>query len=308
MKHVEEVRRFNRFYTGRIGILPEDYLGSSYSLAEARVLYELGHRRRSSASELGRDLELDLGYLSRLLQGLKRRGLVQARRAPEDARRSVLTLTSRGQKSYQLLDARSRKEVGELLSTLPPGQRARLVGAMKTVESALKNDPAEVRLRAARPGDFGWVVHAHGKLYFEEFGWDQRFEAMVAGIVQDFVEHFDAGRERSWIAELDGEPVGSVFLKKESKTTAKLRLLVLDPRARGLGIGKQLVAECIAFARAKGYRRLVLWTQSNLAAARHLYRAAGFRMTKREKHREFGYDLTGEFWELDLQAPRKAST
>ncbi len=301
IRHVAQVRRFNRFYTGRIGILPEDYLGSSHSLAEARVIFELGARKASTATELGRDLELDLGYLSRLLRGLKRRGAVQVRASAEDARRKVLTLTARGQKTFHTLDARSRKEIGELLGKLAPAERGALVGAMGAVERILEGRPAgEITLRPHRPGDLGWVVHAHGRLYFEAYGWDERFEALVAGIVSDYIGKFDAGRERVWIAEMDGAPVGSVFLKKQSKTTAKLRLLLVEPRARGRGVGRRLVAECIAFARARGYRKLVLWTQSNLAAARHIYRAAGFRLAKEYRHREFGYDLTGEYWELKL--------
>ncbi|HYD58176.1 MAG TPA: helix-turn-helix domain-containing GNAT family N-acetyltransferase [Burkholderiales bacterium] len=298
---VDAVRRFNRFYTGRIGILPEDYLGSSHTLAEARVIFELGARRAATATELGRDLDLDLGYLSRLLQGLKRRGVVQGRAAAEDARRTVLTLTSRGQKTFQALDARSRKEVGALLESLSATEKAALVEAMGTVERVLGKAPAPVALRPHRPGDMGWVVQAHGRLYFEEYGWDERFEALVARIVADFIQRFDAKRERCWIAEMAGTPVGCVLIKKQSAATAKLRLLLVEPRARGLGLGKRLVAECIAFARDKGYRKLVLWTQSNLAAARHIYRAEGFRLAKAYRHREFGYDLTGEYWELKLR-------
>jgi DNA-binding MarR family transcriptional regulator/GNAT superfamily N-acetyltransferase len=301
--HTEAVRGFNRFYTGRIGVIPEEYLGSRYNLAEARVIYELGQlgpEGQSSATELGRTLRLDLGYLSRLLQGLKRRGLIRGQRSARDGRRSALTLTAKGRKSYLELDARSRKEIGGLLSPLPHRDRARLVGAMRTVEALLKNEKARIELRAHRPGDMGWVVHSHGRLYFEEYGWDERFEALVAGITKEFVENFDPARERCWIAEMDGEPVGSVFLIESGKAVAKLRLLLIEPRARGLGLGKRLVAECIAFARASGYRKLVLWTQSNLAAARHIYGAAGFRLAKRQRHREFGYDLTGEYWELKL--------
>jgi DNA-binding MarR family transcriptional regulator/ribosomal protein S18 acetylase RimI-like enzyme len=300
MRHVETVRRFNRFYTGRIGVLPEQYLGSGYSLAEARLVYELGRRGQCTATELGRELELDLGYLSRLLQGLKRRGVIQGRASPEDARRRVLALTSKGQKSYLALDERSRKEVGGMLSAIPAGEQDRLVDAMKTVETPRKSTNSRIKLRSHRPGDMGWVVQSHGRLYFDEYGWDERFEALVAGIAKDFVQNLDRSRERCWIAEMDGEPVGSVFLVKNNKTTAKLRLLLIDPKARGLGLGKRLVGECIAFARAKGYRKLVLWTQSTLAAARHIYRAAGFHVVKRQRHREFGYDLTGEYWELDL--------
>jgi DNA-binding MarR family transcriptional regulator/GNAT superfamily N-acetyltransferase len=295
------VRRFNRFYTGRIGVLPEDYLGSSHSLAEARVIFELGARKAATATELGRDLDLDLGYLSRLLQGLKRRGVIQVRASAEDARRKTLTLSPRGQKTFQALDARSRREIGELLATISPADKGALVGAMATLERILGGKPAgEISLRAHRPGDMGWVAHAHGRLYFEEYGWDERFEALVAGIVAGFVKDFDRKRERCWIAERDGQPVGSIFCVRSSPSVAKLRLLLIDPSARNLGLGKRLVAECIAFARAKGYRKLVLWTQSNLAAARHIYQAAGFRLAKEYRHREFGYDLTGEYWELKL--------
>jgi DNA-binding MarR family transcriptional regulator len=301
MSPIDQVRRFNRFYTGRIGLLPEDYLGSSHSLAEARLIFELGTRRSATASELGRELDLDLGYLSRLLQGLKRRGVVHGRPSPEDARRTVLTLTPKGQKTFQALDARSRREIGELLSAIRPADQARLVGAMRTVEAVLEGRAAgEITLRSHRPGDLGWVVQAHGRLYHEEYGWDERFEALVAGIAGGFITNLDPERERCWIAEMDGERVGSVFLVRSSARVAKLRLLLMDPRARNRGLGKRLVAECIAFARAKGYRRLVLWTQSNLAAARHIYRAAGFRLVKQQKHRDFGYDLTGEYWQLDL--------
>jgi DNA-binding MarR family transcriptional regulator/GNAT superfamily N-acetyltransferase len=307
VSRVDAVRRFNRFYTDRIGILPEDYLGSGHTLAEARVIYELGSRGESSASELGRELDLDLGYLSRLMQSLKRRGLVQVRASPEDGRRRALSLSSRGQKSFQALDARSRKEVGALLATLPARDQKRLVDAMATVHSLLsggKHSPTEghpaIHLREPRPGDIGWVVHSHGRLYFEEYGWDERFEALVAGIVRDFVLNFEPGRERCWIAQMEGEPVGSVFVVRQSAATAKLRLLLIEPRARGRGLGKRLVEECIAFARAKGYRRLVLWTQSDLAAARHIYETAGFHLVKRQQHRKFGYDLTGEYWELKL--------
>jgi DNA-binding MarR family transcriptional regulator/GNAT superfamily N-acetyltransferase len=301
MRAIDAVRRFNRFYTGRIGILPEDYLGSSHSLAEARVLFELGARKAATATQLGRDLDLDLGYLSRLLHGLRRRGLVHAKASAADARRRDLALTPKGQKTFQALEARSRKEIGELLAPIAPAERAALVAAMGAVERILGGTaPGEVTLRAQLPGDMGWVVHAHGRLYAQEYGWNERFEGLVAGIVSDYVGKFDAQRERVWIAEMDGAPVGSVFLKKQSTTTAKLRLLLIEPRARGRGLGKRLVAECIAFARARGYRKLVLWTQSNLAAARHIYRAAGFRLAKEYRHREFGYDLTGEYWELKL--------
>jgi DNA-binding MarR family transcriptional regulator/N-acetylglutamate synthase-like GNAT family acetyltransferase len=304
MSRVDAVRRFNRFYTRRIGVLQPGYLGSPFPLPQARVLYELGQRGDATASELGADLDLDLGYLSRLLQGLRRQGLVQGEASKEDARRVRLSLTAKGRRAYQQLDARSREEVAGMLGKLAPPQQAKLVGALQTVEKVLKSnstDEKPVMLRGGhRPGDMGWVVHAHGRLYFEEYGWDERFEALVAGIAAAFVNNFDEERERCWIAEMDGEPVGSVFLVKESSTVAKLRLLIVEPKARGRGLGRRLVEECIAFARAKGYRKLVLWTQSNLAAAREIYAKTGFKRVKQQPHQEFGVKLVGEYWELKL--------
>lgn len=302
MQQVERVRRFNRFYTRRIGALRAGLLGSPHPLPEARLLYELGRRGSCSASELSGDLDLDPGYLSRLLHKLRRQGLVRAERSREDARRSLLSLTGRGHRSFAMLDGRSRAEVGAMLGELPAVERSRLVGAMETIERLLGARESEpvIELRPHRPGDIGWVVHRHGVLYAREYGWDERFEALVAGIAKSFVENHDPARERCWIAEMDGEPVGSVFLVKQSRTTAQLRLLLVEPRARGRGLGKRLVQECIAFARDKGYRRLVLWTQSNLAAARAIYESCGFRLAKTERHAAFGVKLTGEFWELPL--------
>lgn len=301
--HVDAVRRFNRFYTRRIGVLRGGLLGTAFSLPEARVLYELGARGECTATGLGRDLDLDPGYLSRLLQGLRRRGLVQARSSREDARARVLSLTAKGRKSYAILDARSRDEMSAMLQPLSEPERARLVGAMEAVASLLEKEApgkSEVVLRPHRPGDMGWVVQRHGALYAAEYGWDERFEALVAGIVKDFVEKHDPERERCWIAEMHAQRVGSAFVVKQSNSTAKLRLLLVEPQARGRGLGKRLVQECIDFARAKGYRRLVLWTQSNLAAARRIYRVHGFKLKKTEPHREFGIPLTGEYWELAL--------
>ena len=300
---VDAVRRFNRFYTRRIGALQDGYLGSPFPLPQARVLYELGERGESTASELGADLDLDAGYLSRLLQGLRRQGLVQGQASRDDARRVRLSLTAKGRKAYQQLDARSRDEVAGMLGKLAAPEQARLADALQTVESLLKKETSQapgISLRAHRPGDMGWVVHRHGALYFQEYGWDERFEALVAGIARDFIDKLDPARERCWIAELGGEPVGSVFVVKKSQTVAKLRLLLVEPRARGKGVGKRLVAECIAFAREKGYRKLVLWTQSNLTAARAIYKGAGFRLVSREPHSSFGAKLTGEYWALAL--------
>jgi DNA-binding MarR family transcriptional regulator/GNAT superfamily N-acetyltransferase len=303
MNRIDAVRRFNRFYTRRIGALQQGYMGSPFALPQARVLYEIGQRGSSTASELGAELDLDLGYLSRLLQGLKRQGMVQGEAAKEDARRVRLSLTSKGRKAYQQLDSRSRELVAGMLGKLAAPEQARLVGALQVVEGVLEKNPnpeKTITLRSHRPGDMGWVVQAHGRLYFEERGWDERFEALVAGIAKDFVENLDPSRERCWIAELGGEPVGSVFLVKQNKSTAKLRLLLVEPKARGRGLGRRLVEECIAFARAKGYRRLVLWTQSNLTAARAVYAKTGFKKVKEEKHASFGARLTGEYWELAL--------
>lgn len=298
---IDTVRRFNRFYTRRIGALQQGYMGSPFSLPQARVLYEIGQRGMCTASELGADLDLDLGYLSRLLQGLRRQGLVQGEAAKEDARRVRLSLTAKGRKAYQQLDARSRELVAGMLGKLGAQEQDRLVGALRAVEGVLeKKAEAQITLRAHRPGDMGWVIHSHGRLYAAEYGWDERFEALVAGIAKDFIEKLDASREHCWIAEMDGEPVGCVFVVKKNKATAKLRLLIVEPKARGRGLGRRLVEECIAFAREKGYRKLVLWTQSNLAAARHIYRATGFKLARRQPHQDFGIKLTGEYWELEL--------
>jgi DNA-binding MarR family transcriptional regulator/N-acetylglutamate synthase-like GNAT family acetyltransferase len=297
---ISAVRRFNRFYTRRIGVLQPGYLGSPFPLPQARVLYELGHRGDTTASELGADLDLDLGYLSRLLQSLRRQGLVQGEASKEDARRVHLSLTAKGRRAYQQLDARSREEVAGMLGKLAAPEQARLVGALQTVEGVLEKKSAEVTLRGHRPGDMGWVVQAHGRLYFEEYGWDERFEALVAGIASEFVKNFDRERERCWIAEMGGELVGSVFVVKQSRTVAKLRLLIVEPKARGRGLGKRLVEECVAFARGKGYRKLVLWTQSNLVVAREIYAKTGFKRVKRQPHQEFGVRLVGEYWELKL--------
>jgi DNA-binding MarR family transcriptional regulator/GNAT superfamily N-acetyltransferase len=300
---VDAVRRFSRFYTRRVGALRAGLLGSPYPLPEARLLYELGSRGTCSASELGRDLDLDAGYLSRLLRSLRRRGLLTARRARDDARRSELALTTKGRKAYAQLDSRSREEAAGMLGGLPVTEQGKLVGAMQAVETLLsgrKKAASETTLRGHRPGDMGWVISRHGAVYAAEYGWDERFEALVAEIAAKFIQELEPERERCWIAEIDGEPAGCVFLVKETDTVAKLRLLLVEPRARGTGLGRRLVRECIAFAREKGYRKLVLWTQSSLAAARAIYKSEGFRLAKTEKHASFGVKLTGEYWELKL--------
>ena len=294
------VRRFNRFYTRRIGVLTDDYLGSAFPLPQARVLYELGERGDCTAGELRADLDLDAGYLSRLLAGLRRQGLVAVQALKEDRRRRHLTLTPKGRKAFATLDESSRHAMGEMLAPLAPPHREKLVQAMSAVQSVLEPKDKAITLRPHRPGDIGWVVSRHGKVYDDEYGWGLGFEALVAEIGAKFLRQFDAKRERAWIAEVDGEPAGSVFVVKQSRTVAKLRLLLVEPHARGRGIGRRLVQQCIDFSRQAGYRQLVLWTQSNLTAARAIYAALGFRKVKSQPHREFGVPLVGEYWELKL--------
>jgi DNA-binding MarR family transcriptional regulator/GNAT superfamily N-acetyltransferase len=300
---VDVVRRFNRFYTRRIGALRVGLLGSPFPLAEARLLYELAHRERPTAAELARDLGLDAGYLSRMLRGLERRGLITRERSASDGRRSLLGLTAAGRRAFATLDTRSSAEARAMLAKLPDAGQRRLVEAMRDVERLLGAAPepkVPYLLRPHRPGDMGWVVHRHGALYAQEYGWDERFEAMVAKIVAKFIDDLDPQRERCWIAERDGAIVGSVFLVAKSPTVAQLRMLYVEPDARGLGIGKRLVDECERFAREKGYRKIVLWTNSILHAARHLYEAAGYRLVAEEPHHSFGHSLVGQTWELEL--------
>ncbi|MFN2643920.1 MAG: GNAT family N-acetyltransferase [Burkholderiales bacterium] len=303
MSDVEAVRRFNRFYTRRIGVLHASYLGTPFPLPQARVLYEIGHRGECTASELGAELDIDLGYLSRLLQGLKRQSLVQGARVAHDGRRVRLSLTPKGRKAFALLDESSRRSMGEMLAPLSSAQKSALVGALDTVQAVLVPGAtkAEIVLRPHRPGDMGWVVERHGVLYEREYGWGARFEALVAEIVAKFLRGFDRRRECCWIAEQAGERLGSAFLVTENRTSAKLRLLLVEPQARGCGLGKRLVDECISFARKSGYRKLVLWTHANLSAARAIYRKLGFRRVRSEPHREFGLRVVGEYWELALR-------
>jgi DNA-binding MarR family transcriptional regulator/GNAT superfamily N-acetyltransferase len=300
---VATVRRFNRFYTRQIGLLHEGFLGSPFSLTEGRVLYELAHRESPTATQLARDLDLDPGYLSRILRDFEQRGLLARKPSPADGRQSLLSLTPRGREAFAPLNVRSRDEIGAMLRPLAPVDQARLVEAMHTIE-ALLGTPVAPRvpyiLRPPRPGDMGWVVHRHGVLYAQEYGWDETFEALVAGIVAAFVRDHDPRRERCWIAERDGQNVGSVFCVKQSDTVAQLRLLIVEPGARGLGIGARLTEECVRFARSLGYQKVMLWTNSVLVAARHIYERAGFRRVREEPHRSFGHDLVGETWELSL--------
>ena len=302
-RHAIAMRQFNRFYTRQIGLLEDGYLKSPFSLPEVRVLYELAHRDRPTATELSRDLGLDAGYLSRILRAFEKRGFISRTRSAADGRQSHLALTARGRAAFGPLERRSHEEIRAILAGLPAREQARLVDAMRAIESILGGRPepkVPYVLRPHQPGDMGWVVHRHGALYAQEYGFDEQFEALVAEIVATFVKSYDPRKERCWIAEKDGEIVGSVFLVKGSKTVAKLRLLLVEPTARGLGIGARLVDECLRFARHAGYKKITLWTNSILVAARHIYQEAGFRQVHAERHRSFGHDLVGETWERDL--------
>jgi DNA-binding MarR family transcriptional regulator/GNAT superfamily N-acetyltransferase len=302
---IEATRRFNRFYTKQIGLLEEGYLRSPYSLTEVRALYEIAHHDATTSSRIAETLGLDPGYSSRVLGRLEKRGLVTKRPSDTDARQNLLSLSNAGRAAFRQLDAASRDGIGALLEKLSPADQERLVGAMHTIEALLGAAPEErvpYILRPPESGDMGWVVQRHGVLYHREYGWDERFEALVAEIVAQFVRELDPKRERCWIAEREGENVGSVFLVKhpEREGVARLRLLLVEPKARGLGIGARLVAECTRFARSAGYRTITLWTNSVLQAARRLYEKEGYRLIREESHRSYGHDLVGQTWELDL--------
>jgi DNA-binding MarR family transcriptional regulator/GNAT superfamily N-acetyltransferase len=303
-RNIEVVRHFNRFYTRHIGVLNEGLLASPFSLTEARVIYELAQRGNTTATELGNELNLDPGYLSRMIRNLEQRRLVNKKPAATDARQTVLSLSSRGRKEFENLNQLSRNQIDEILNGLSSLDQSRLLAAMQTIEEILapipQNEQVAFLLRPPHAGDLGWVVQSNGALYAQEYGWDESYEALVAQIVADFVKNYDAKKERCWIAERDGQNVGSVFLVKESDQVAKLRLLIVDPKARGFGIGKRLVDECTRFARQAGYKKITLWTNSVLVAARTIYQKAGYKLVKEEKHHSFGHDLVGETWELDL--------
>jgi DNA-binding MarR family transcriptional regulator/GNAT superfamily N-acetyltransferase len=304
-RSVAAVRRFNRFYTRRIGVLAEGFLDSPFSLTEVRVLYELAARQVTSATELRRELEIDGGYLSRMLQAFHRRGLIQKKASATDGRRSELSLSAAGREQFARLDDRQRVDVERMLGALPPKARQQLLQRMQSMEKILAPaqgaaPPAPYTLRMHRPGDMGWITHRQAVLYHQEYGWDERYEALIARIMADFVENFDPKKERCWVAERDGEIVGSVFCVKKSPTVAKLRLLYVEPSTRGLGIGTRLTDECIAFARARGYRKLTLWTNSVLLSARRIYERAGFALVEEKRHHSFGHDLVGQTWDLML--------
>lgn len=304
--HVKALRSFNRFYTGRIGVL-NPYLGSELSLTEVRVLYELAHRDQPTATELAQDLALDAGYLSRILRRFEAKGWLARVPSPADARQSLLALTPAGHTAFAPLQQKSRDEAAQLLAPLTADSQQQLIAAMDRVQrlldpaqAAVGSKPPVALLRDPQPGDMGWVVQQHGEIYAREYGWNTQFEALVADIVAQYIRNQQPEWERCWMAELNGERVGSVFVVRKSKTVAQLRMLILTPQARGLGLGARLTDACIAFARSKGYKKMVLWTNSCLGAARDIYAKRGFVLTQSEAYEGFGQSLVGETWELKL--------
>ncbi|MCX7312053.1 MAG: bifunctional helix-turn-helix transcriptional regulator/GNAT family N-acetyltransferase [Alphaproteobacteria bacterium] len=302
-QRVAAVRRFNRFYTQHLGVLGDGWLDSPFSLTEARVLYEIKVRDRATATGIARDLGLDAGYLSRILRRFHKSNLIRKDVSPDDGRQSFLSITAAGRKAFAPLEARTQRQVGAMLGPLTAPEQDRLVSAMRAIESMITPSPAmteEIVLRQPGPGDLGWVVARHAELYAQEYGWAENFEGICAQIVADFVSKLDPDRERCWIAEMDGRNVGCAFLVKDSATVARLRLLLVDPAARGRGLGHKLTDECIRFARRSGYKGITLWTHSVLTAARHIYRKAGFRLTSSEKRKNFGKDVVSEHWDLEF--------
>jgi DNA-binding MarR family transcriptional regulator/N-acetylglutamate synthase-like GNAT family acetyltransferase len=302
----EALRRFNRSHTALVGLLQQAYLDSGMSLTEVRAIYEVANQDGLTVSDLAREMLLDNGYLSRIVRGLKEQGLVTSTVSKADGRQQILALTDAGTTLYSHLVERSQSEMMELISGLGEQDQRSLMTALQTASTLLARAtgrdarPPAITLRSHRPGDMGWVIAAHGRIYATEFGWDDTFEAMVADIAANFLRDFDPAWEHCWMAELDGVPVGSVTLVRKSPEEAQLRLLIIDPAARGLRLGERLVDECIRFATRKGYRKLVLWTNDNLHAARRIYQKAGFRLVEEEPHHSFGVDLVGQNWELEL--------
>jgi DNA-binding MarR family transcriptional regulator/predicted GNAT family N-acyltransferase len=300
---IAAVRAFNRFYTRRLGVLDQHLGRSPFSLSEARVLYELAHRDDLAAKDIGIELGLDPGYLSRIVQNFDEKGLITRKPLASDRRQVRLSLTAKGRQTFAKLNLSSQNEVAAMLAVLSSGDARRLTQAMATIEELLEPRPGErapFLLRSHRVGDIGWVISRQAAAYAEEYGWDISYEALVAEICAQFIKNYDPSREHCWIAEVCGEPVGSIFLVKGTDQIAKLRLLLVEKKARGLGVGRALVEQCIRSAREKGYSKMTLWTQSILLAARGIYQSAGFRCVAEEKHRSFGVDLVGETWELDL--------
>jgi DNA-binding MarR family transcriptional regulator/N-acetylglutamate synthase-like GNAT family acetyltransferase len=308
-EHIADVRRFNRFYTRQIGLLRKTYLDTPYSLGEMRVLHELAHPSVDppTAKDIGRALDLDAGYLSRVLRNFEKRGLVKRTTAKNDARQSHVSLTAQGRKFFLPAEQRSQEDVAAMLAGLDAGERTELVRAMHTIEKLLGTDDAGApaargyTLRDPRPGDFGWIVAEHARVYSQEYNWDSSFEGLVAQIVADFVKNFDPAMEKCWIAEMDGAPVGCVFVVKDEKQdTARIRLLIVSAKARGVGLGQRLTDECIAFARSKGYKKVTLWTHDCLKAARRCYQKAGFTLTSSDNRMSFGQNVVAEYWDLEL--------
>jgi DNA-binding MarR family transcriptional regulator/GNAT superfamily N-acetyltransferase len=306
-ERIAAVRRFNRFYTRQIGVLRKTYLDSPYSLGEMRVLYEIAQGEAVTAKDIGRALDLDAGYLSRVLRNFERRGLITRKASEKDARRSNLALTARGRQAFDPAEKRSQRDVADMLDKLKPLDQSHLVSAMQTIEQLLGAPTPDTAgkptyiLRAPRFGDFGWIVSRHAVLYAQEYGWGEPFEGLCAQIVADFVNNYDPKLERCWIAEMNGENVGCVMLVKDDVPgVARLRLLLVDPKARGLRLGTCLVDECVKFARASGYRKMTLWTHSILTAARRAYERAGFTLTSSEPRHSWGKDVVAEFWDLEL--------
>lgn len=305
-RRVADIRRFNRFYTQRVGALEQGHLHSEFSLAEVRILYELAHSDVTTASELVQSLGVDGGYVSRIVSGFVRQALVKRTRSARDGRQTHLTLTRAGKKVVAPLQRRAHAEVAAMLAPLGDPEQRRLVEAMREIQTLLGGPDRAAGaaepflIRTHQPGDMGWIVHRHAILYHDEYGWNEEFEALIADIVSKFLRRLDPRRERCWIAERGGGIVGSVFVVARSKHVAQLRLLYVEPSARGLGIGRRLVDECVRFARARGYRTMMLWTNGVLHSARHIYESAGFGLVSEERHQSFGHDLVGQNWELVL--------
>ena len=300
---VAAVRRFNRFYTRQIVVLRKDFLDTPFSLGEGRVLYEIAHGERLTATDIARALDLDAGYLSRLLRNFEKRGLVERKVSDKDARQSYLALTPRGRRVFAPLEKRSQQQAGSMLGRLKNSEQSQLVSAMNSIQSLLNGHAGPAGkpiLRGPKPGDYGWIVTRHAQLYRQEYGWTDPFEGLCAQIVADFVNKFDAKKERAWIAELNGENVGSIMLAKDSGDVARIRLLLVDPKARGLGLGARLTDECVRFARTAGYKKITLWTHRNLGAARHIYAEAGFKLMRSQKHKSWGKPVVSEHWDLEL--------
>lgn len=300
-ERADKVRRFNRLYTRRIGVLHEHLLESEYSLTEARILYELAHRSTLTSADLCRELGLNAGYVSRVVAGFEKRGLLVKTRSDADARAARLSLTKKGRDTFEPLDAASRREIMAMLEPLSEPEQSQLIGAMERIEELIgEGKTVGYLVRDPRPGDMGWVVHRQTVLYAQEYGWNNEYEALVAEIVAKFIREFDSTSERCWIAEKDGKVVGSVFVVRHDQATAKLRLLYVDPSARGMGIGGRLVDECLRFARQAGYRKMTLWTNSVLTGARRIYEKEGFQLVEEKPHHSFGKDLVGQVWARDL--------